>query len=149
LSTRVHCGVPLHEFSPAQRFVSAGLEGEVGEVIGGEPKTLLCWVCPQHADDDVVREASDEGLASRSSHEDTGARWLAKGTTGDRLHQPGVDKAEGAEAQGDPGSLRDPATIHPIRRVRRDTRCAPTWCQLSGFATAGSKFLLIVRGSDG
>jgi hypothetical protein len=27
---------------------------------------LLCWVWPQHADDDVVREASDKGLASRS-----------------------------------------------------------------------------------
>jgi hypothetical protein len=66
LSTGVHRGVPLHELPPAQRFVSAGLEGEVGEVVGGEPKMLLRWVLPQHADNDVVREASDEGLASRS-----------------------------------------------------------------------------------
>jgi hypothetical protein len=58
LSTGVHCGVPLHELPPAQRFVSAGLEGEVGEVVGGKPKTLLRWVWPQHAEDDVVREAS-------------------------------------------------------------------------------------------
>jgi hypothetical protein len=42
------------------------LEGKVGEVVGGEPKTLLRRVCPQHADDDVVREASDESLTSRS-----------------------------------------------------------------------------------
>jgi hypothetical protein len=100
---RVHCGVPLHEFPPTQRSVSAGLEGEVGEVIGGEPKTLLCRVWHQHADDDAVREASDEGLASRSPREDIEARWPAEGTAGDRLHRPSVDKAEGAEAQGGPG----------------------------------------------
>jgi hypothetical protein len=29
--------------------------------------------------------------------------------------------------------------------VHRDTRCAPTWRELSGFSTAGSKFVLIVR----
>jgi hypothetical protein len=44
LSTGVHCGVPLHELPLAQQFVSAGLKDEVGEVVGGEPKTLLCWV---------------------------------------------------------------------------------------------------------
>jgi hypothetical protein len=54
LSTGVHCGVPLHELPPAQQSISAGLEGEVIEVVGGEPKTLLCWVWPQHAEDDVV-----------------------------------------------------------------------------------------------
>jgi hypothetical protein len=99
----VHCGVALHESPPAQQSVSAGLEGEVGEVIGGKPKTLLCRVWPQHADDDVVREASDEGLASRCPHENIGAKWPAEGTPGDRLHQLGVDKAEGAEAQVAPG----------------------------------------------
>jgi hypothetical protein len=41
LSTGVHCGVPLHELPLAQRFVSAVLEGEVGEVVGDEPKMLL------------------------------------------------------------------------------------------------------------
>jgi hypothetical protein len=50
----VHCSVSLHELPLAQRSVSTGLEGEVGEVVGGEPKTLLCWVWPQHADDDVA-----------------------------------------------------------------------------------------------
>jgi hypothetical protein len=41
LSTGVHCGVPLHELPLAQRFISAGLESGVGEVVGGKPKTLL------------------------------------------------------------------------------------------------------------
>jgi hypothetical protein len=77
LSTGVHCDVPLHELPPAQRSVSAGLEGEVGEVVVSEPKTLLCWVWPQHADDDVVREASDESLVSGSPREDIGARRLS------------------------------------------------------------------------
>jgi hypothetical protein len=66
LSTGIHHGVPLHELPPGQRPVLASLEGEVGEVVGGEPKTLLRWVRPQHADDDLVREASDESLAPRS-----------------------------------------------------------------------------------
>jgi hypothetical protein len=56
LSTGVHCGVPLHELPPGQRLVSASLEGKVSEVVGGEPKTLLCWVGPQHADDDLGRK---------------------------------------------------------------------------------------------
>jgi hypothetical protein len=98
LSTGVHCGVLLHELPPAQRFVSTGLEAEVGEVVGGEPKTLLRWVWPQHADDDVVREASDENLASRSPREDIGTRRPGEGALGDILHQPSVDEAEGAEA---------------------------------------------------
>jgi hypothetical protein len=38
----VHRGVPLYELPPAQQFISAGLEGEVCEVVGGEPKMLLC-----------------------------------------------------------------------------------------------------------
>jgi hypothetical protein len=76
---------------------------------------LLCWVWPQHADDDVVRGASDEGLACSSPREDIGARRPAEGTAGDGLHRPGVDEAEGAEAQGGPRSQRDPATVHPIR----------------------------------
>jgi hypothetical protein len=54
LSTGVHRGVPLHELPPGYRFVSAGLEGEVGEVVRGEPKTLLCWVWPQYADGGLV-----------------------------------------------------------------------------------------------
>jgi hypothetical protein len=98
LSTRVHCGVPLHELPPAQRFVSTGLEGEVGEVVGGESKTLLRWVWPQHAEDDIVREASDESLASRNPYEDIGARRPGEGAPDDGLHRPGVDEIEGAEA---------------------------------------------------
>jgi hypothetical protein len=66
LSMGVHHGVSLHELPPGQRLVSASLEGKVGEVVGGEPKTLLHWVRPQHANDDLIREASDESLASRS-----------------------------------------------------------------------------------
>jgi hypothetical protein len=80
LSTGVYCGVPLHELPPAQRFVSAGLEGEVGEVLGGEPKMLLCRVWPQHADNDVIRESSNEGLVCRSPREDIGVRRPAEGT---------------------------------------------------------------------
>jgi hypothetical protein len=53
---------------------------------------------PQHAEDDAVREASDESLASRSPREDIRARRLGEGAPGDGLHRPGVDKAEGAEA---------------------------------------------------
>jgi hypothetical protein len=30
--------------SPDERLSCAGLEGEVSEVVGGEPKTLLHWV---------------------------------------------------------------------------------------------------------
>jgi hypothetical protein len=102
LCTGVHCGVSLHELPSSQRSVTASLEGEVGEVVGGEPKTLLCWVSPQHADDDVVREASDEGLAPCSPREDIGARRSGEGAPSDGLHQPGVDEAEGVEAQGGP-----------------------------------------------
>jgi hypothetical protein len=100
---------------PTPRSISAALEGEVGEVVGGEPKMLLCWVWPQHADDDVARGASDECLTCCSPREDIGARRPAEGTTGNGLHRPSVDEAEGAKAQGGPGSQRDPATVHPIR----------------------------------
>jgi hypothetical protein len=76
---------------------------------------LLHWVWPQHADDDVVREASYEGLASRSPREDIGARRPGESAPGDGLHRPGLDKAERAEVQGGLRSQRDPATVHPIR----------------------------------
>jgi hypothetical protein len=100
---------------PAQWSVSTSLEGEVGKVIGGEPKTLLCRVWPQHANDDVAQVTSDEGLTRRSPREDIGEWRSAEGTAGNGLHRSGVDAAEGAEAQGGPGSQRDPATAHPIR----------------------------------
>jgi hypothetical protein len=64
----IHHGVSLHELPPDQRLVSASLEGKVGEVVGGEPKTLLHWVRPQHADDDLIREALDESLVSHSPY---------------------------------------------------------------------------------
>jgi hypothetical protein len=38
----VHGGVPLHELAPGQWLSPAGQKGKVGEVVGGEPKTLLC-----------------------------------------------------------------------------------------------------------
>jgi hypothetical protein len=72
------------------------------------------WVWPQHADDDVVLEASDEGLASRSPREDIGARRPGESAPDVGLHRPSVDEAEGAEAQGGPRSQHDPATVHPI-----------------------------------
>jgi hypothetical protein len=78
-------------------------------VVGGEPKTLLCWVWPQH------REASDECLACHSPREDIGASRLVEGSAGDGLHRSGVNEAEGAKVQGGPRSQRDPATVHPIR----------------------------------
>jgi hypothetical protein len=84
-------------YSPSPRSVSAGLEGEVGEVVGDEPKTLLHWFWAQHVDDDVARENSDESLASRSPCEDNGTRQPGDGVLGDKLHRPSVDEAEGAE----------------------------------------------------
>jgi hypothetical protein len=114
LSTGVHRGVLLHELPTSKELSSACLEGKVGEVVGGDPKMLLHWVWPQHADDRLVREASDESLVSRSPRQDVGARWPGEGTPGDGLRWPGVDEAEGAEAQGCPRG-RDPAAVHPIR----------------------------------
>jgi hypothetical protein len=38
LSTGVHSSVPLHELPPGEWLGSASLEGEVGEVVRGEPK---------------------------------------------------------------------------------------------------------------
>jgi hypothetical protein len=67
---------------------------------------LLCRVWPQHADDDVARVASDEGLARHGPREDIGVRRLAEGTADDGLHRPSVDAAERAEAQGSPGRRR-------------------------------------------
>jgi hypothetical protein len=64
---------------------------------------LLRWVWPQHVDDDIVREASNESLVSCSPREDIGMRQPGEGAPGDRLYRPGVDEAEGAEAQRGPG----------------------------------------------
>jgi hypothetical protein len=107
---------------------------------------LLRWVWPQHADDDVVREASDESLASRSRREDIGTRRPSEGAPGDGLRRPDVDEAEGAEAQGGPRSQCDPAAVHSIHwSSSRHTMCPYLACQLSGFSTAGSNFVSIVR----
>jgi hypothetical protein len=76
---------------------------------------LLRWVWPQHADDRLVHEASDESFTPRSSRQDVGTRWSGEGTPDDGLRQPGVDEAEGAKAQGGPRGQRDPAAVHPIR----------------------------------
>jgi hypothetical protein len=53
------------------------------EVVGGEPKTLLRWVWPQHGNDRLVREASDKRRASRSPGQDVGTRWPGEGTFDD------------------------------------------------------------------
>jgi hypothetical protein len=97
-----------------KRLGSACLEGEVGVVVSGEPKTLLCWVWPQHADDRLVQEASNERRASRSPHQDIGTRWSGEGTPGNGLRQPSVDEAEGAEVEGGHRGQRNPATLHLI-----------------------------------
>jgi hypothetical protein len=118
----VHHGVPLHELPPSKWLGSACLKGEVGEVVGGGPKTLLCWVWPQHADDRLVREASDESFTFRNPCQDIGTRWPGEGTPSDGLRRPGVDEAEGAEAQGGPrvnGTLQP--SIRSAGEVRRDT----------------------------
>jgi hypothetical protein len=84
----------------------AGLEGKVGEVVGGEPKKLLRWVWPQHTDDGLAKEAPDESLTSRSPRQDVGTRRSGKGAPGDGLRRPGVDEAEGAEPQWPQESTR-------------------------------------------
>jgi hypothetical protein len=73
MSTWVHSGVPLHELTPGERLISASLKGEVGEIVGGEPKTLLCQVWPQHGHDHLIREAPDERRAPRRPCQGVGA----------------------------------------------------------------------------
>jgi hypothetical protein len=74
LSTGVHCSVPLHELPPAQRSISAGLEGEVGEVVGGKPKTLLCWVWPN-----MLMMTSSEKPRTKASRVAAPVRTLGRG----------------------------------------------------------------------
>jgi hypothetical protein len=106
----------------------------------------LCRVRPQHADDVVIREASDESLASRSPREDIGSRRPGEGVPGDGLHRPSVDEAEGAEAQRGPRSQCDPTAVHPIHwSSSRHTMCPYLVRQLSRFSTTSSKFVSIVR----
>jgi hypothetical protein len=102
LSTSVHHGVPLHEFLPGEWLSFAGLEGEVGEVVGGEPKMLLRWVWPQHGHDRLAREASDECRVSRCLRRDIGTGRPGEGTPGDGLRRPGLDEVEGVETHGGP-----------------------------------------------
>jgi hypothetical protein len=64
--------------SPQASGSAPSLEGKVSEVVGGEFKMLLHWVWPQHADDGLVREASDESLASCSPRQDIGTRRRVK-----------------------------------------------------------------------
>jgi hypothetical protein len=102
LSTGVHGGITLHELPPGEWLGSAGLEGELSEVVGGEPKTLMCWVWPQHGHDRLVQEASDERHAPCCPRQDVRAGWPDEGTRGDGLCQLGADEAEGAEVHGGP-----------------------------------------------
>jgi hypothetical protein len=89
---------------------------------------LLCWVWPQHGLDRLVREASDEHCASHRTRQDVGTGWLGEGTPGNGLCRPGVDEAEGAEAQGGPGVNGTLwPSIQSAGEVHRDTQCAPTW----------------------
>jgi hypothetical protein len=111
LSTGVHDSVPLHELPPSKRLGSACLEGEISEVVCGNPKTLLCWVWPQHADDRLVREASNERRASHRPRQDIGTRWPGEGTPGDGLRRPGVDETEGADTLCSPKGQQNPAAL--------------------------------------
>jgi hypothetical protein len=68
---------------------------------------------------------------------DIGARRPDEGGAGDGLRWPGVDEAEGAEAQHGRMSQRDPTAIHPIHlSSSRHTMCPYPVRQLSGFSTA-------------
>jgi hypothetical protein len=49
LSTGIHGGVPLHKHPPSERLGSACLEGEVVEVVGGEPKCSCVGFGPNMA----------------------------------------------------------------------------------------------------
>jgi hypothetical protein len=99
---------------PAQRFVSTGLEGEVGEVVGGELKTLLRGFGPNMLMMTSSEKPRMKASHPRSSCEDIGMRRPGEGAPGDGLSRPGVDEAEGAEMQGGLRSQRDPATVHLI-----------------------------------
>jgi hypothetical protein len=73
-------------------------------------------------------------------------RRQGEGAPGDGLRRPGVDEAQGAEAQRGPRSQRDPTTINPINlSSSRHTVCPYLARQLSGFSIADSKFVSIVR----
>jgi hypothetical protein len=134
---RLHCTAPWTP--PRQAAQLCCLEGEVGEVVDGEPKTLSCWVWPQHADDRLVREALDERRISRSPREDVGTTRPGEGTPSDGLRRPGVDEAEGAEAQGGPRGQRNPVALHTIRWwcSSRHTMFPYLVHQLSGFSIVG------------
>jgi hypothetical protein len=101
-------------------------------VVGGEPKTLLCRVWPQHADDDVAREVSHKRLTRHSLREGIGARRPAEGTAGDGLHRPSADEAEGAETQGGPG-----VSVTPRLSIRSDEFVETHDVPLPGAPTVG------------
>jgi hypothetical protein len=79
-------------------------KGEVGEVVGGEHKMLLCRVWPQHGHDRLVRETSDERCAPRRRRQGIELSRSGEGATDDGLRRPGVDEAKGAKTHGGPGS---------------------------------------------
>jgi hypothetical protein len=76
---------------------------------------LLCCVWPQHYHDRIARETSDKHRASRCPRRDVVTGWPGEGTPGNGLCWPGVDEAEGAEAQGGPKGQKNPAALYPIR----------------------------------
>jgi hypothetical protein len=86
------------------RLGSAGLEGQVGEVVCGEPKTLMCRVRPQHGHDRLAREATNECDVPRRHRQGGGVSGSGEGVPDDGLRRPSVDEAEGAEEHGGPGS---------------------------------------------
>jgi hypothetical protein len=74
LSTGVHGGVPLHELPPGERLGSAFLEGKVGEVVCGEPKTFLVGFGPN-----MVMIVSSEKPRTNTARPAAPVRTLGRG----------------------------------------------------------------------
>jgi hypothetical protein len=110
------------------------------------PAVRLRWVWPQHPDDDVARVALDEGLAHRSpprGHwgEASGRRYGWQRTPPARCRRNRGSRSVGwsRESMWPRDRLSDPLSSS------RHTMCPYLARQLSGFSTAGSKFMSIVR----
>jgi hypothetical protein len=86
LSTGVYHGVSLHELHPAQWFVSAGLEGKVGEVVGVEPKCSCVGFGPN-----MPMMTSSEKPRTKASRPAAAVRTLGRG--GRAKVRPATDSA--------------------------------------------------------
>jgi hypothetical protein len=73
---------------------------------------LLCRVWPQHGNDHLAHEATDECGSPRCRRQGSGVSKSGEGVPDDGLRRPGVDEAEEAEKHGGPGSQRNSAALH-------------------------------------